>query len=90
MPRPAERSRRERREPRPGIDRAWLWRILLALAIVALIGLIAKAAMMAFSGAGRRIDPRSAAAAGFLVSAPSAPVRQRGGQQLTERAASRC
>ena len=64
MPRPAEprdavRGRKpRRREPRPDIDRAWLWRALLAAVVIALVLLIAKAATMAFGGAGRRVDAR--------------------------------
>lgn len=76
MPPPAdplrERGRRPR-EPRSGIDRAWLWRILLVVLVVAFVVLIAKAGLMAFGGAGRRIDVHSggetrysSAVAGFV------------------------
>jgi hypothetical protein len=58
MPRHAERrqsdSKPPHRDPRLRIDRAWVLRVLLAVVVVALVLLIAKAAMMAFDGATRR------------------------------------
>ena len=60
MPRPADRRdamrgrKPQRREPSPDIDRVWCG--VLAVVVVALLLLIAKAATIAFDGAGRRVD----------------------------------
>lgn len=56
-PRDRRRPPAEHRKPgRPEIDRAWLWRGLLVVVVIALVLLIAKAAMMAFGGVKRRLD----------------------------------
>ena len=44
------------REPRFEVERAWLWRAGAVAAIVALLVLIAKVSMIAFGGAGKRLD----------------------------------
>lgn len=81
MPSPADPSRgrrQEPREPRFRIDRAWLWRILLVAIVVAFIVLIAKTALVAFSGAGRRVDARTEAEPPPSYPLPLGLVRQEG------------
>ena len=43
-------------EPRFELDRAWLWRAGAVAVIVALLVLVDKVSMIAFGGAGKRLD----------------------------------
>jgi hypothetical protein len=61
----AERGRRGAppRGRRPELDRTWLGRIALAVIVAAVLALVARVSMMAFSGGGTRTEryERSAA-----------------------------
>ncbi|HVF65275.1 MAG TPA: hypothetical protein VNE58_14885 [Casimicrobiaceae bacterium] len=83
MARRAEASSDRRREarkldkPRFDIDRAWLWRGGLAIALVAFIVIVAKVSLMAFSSGNQRLERHERGSEAAPAAQRSVPARAR-------------
>ena len=77
MPRNDPKDRREDGAPRFEIDSTWLRRGALALAVIALVVVLAKASVMMFSVGGKRLERHERATQEQAAPQPATPAAAR-------------
>lgn len=70
-----KRVKASRSSPRFEIDRAWIWRGCLALAVIGFIVVLTKASMMLFGSGNQRMERHERASEQQSASSPASPAK---------------